>query len=166
MEQIKPEKKLIVISHCILNQNAVVHGWERARGAYPFIINLLREGYSLIQLPCLEFLTLGGRRKPMSYDDYSSLDGFREKCFEMLQPIMKQIMMYLDEGYDYLGVIGINESPNCSISGQRGVLMEEYFTFCNEKNISEKYIEVPTWYSSENEGDFGIVIKNFLGDVK
>lgn len=166
LAEIEPEKKLIVISHCILNQNSVVHGWERAKGAYPFVLNLLKQGYSFIQLPCPEFLILGGERGPMSYDDYNGLPRFREKCKEMLQPIIQQIVMYLEEGYEYIGVIGINESPNCSISEKRGVLMEEYFSYCKENDISEHFVEVPTWYSSENEGNFGNVIQQFLGDVK
>ncbi|WP_376713403.1 CD3072 family TudS-related putative desulfidase [Enterococcus dongliensis] len=158
----QPEKKLVAVSHCILNQNAVIHGWERARGAFPFAIELLSRGIALIQLPCPEFLVLGGNRPPMSYEEYSELPDFRQKCQVMLQPMIQQIQAYQAENYHYLGVIGINESPNCSISGQRGVLMEEFFAKCQEAQLSTNYLEVPTWYSEQDQGAFHEQLQLFL----
>lgn len=31
----KLKREFVVVSHCILNQHAVIPGWERARGAFP-----------------------------------------------------------------------------------------------------------------------------------
>ncbi|WP_376715446.1 CD3072 family TudS-related putative desulfidase [Enterococcus xiangfangensis] len=156
------QKQLVAVSHCILNQNAVVHGLERARGAFPFAIDLLSRGIAIIQLPCPEFLVLGGDRPPMSYEEYAALPDFRQQCQQMLQPIIQQIQAYQAEGYHYLGVIGINESPNCSISGQRGVLMEEFFEKCQKAQLNTDYLEVPTWYSEDSEGVFKEKLHRFL----
>ncbi|REC31279.1 hypothetical protein CF160_01950 [Enterococcus pseudoavium] len=150
------------MSHCVLNQNAVIHGWERARGAFPFAIELLNRGIALIQLPCPEFLVLGGDRPPMTYQQYCDLPNYRQQCQAMLQPIIQQIQAYQAEEYHYLGVIGIHESPNCSISGQRGVLMEEFFTECQKAQIQTNYFEVPTWYSEEEPGDLTAQLAEFL----
>ncbi|MGO3912990.1 CD3072 family TudS-related putative desulfidase [Enterococcus viikkiensis] len=152
----------MAVSHCILNQNAVIHGWERARGAFPFAIELLSRGIALIQLPCPEFLVLGGDRPPMSYQEYQALPDYRQTCQTMLQPIIQQIQAYQAEDYQYLGVIGINESPNCSISGQRGVLMEEFFAACQAAKIQTSYLEVPTWYSETEQQAFSEELQRFL----
>ncbi|WP_429959812.1 CD3072 family TudS-related putative desulfidase [Enterococcus sp. AZ196] len=158
----QPQKQLVAVSHCVLNQNAVIHGWERARGAFPFAIELLRQGIALIQLPCPEFIVLGGDRPPMTYEEYRDLPNYRQKCQELLQPMIQQIQAYQAEGYQYLGVIGINESPNCSISGQRGVLMEEFFSECEKAQIGTSFLEVPTWYSEDDQGDFEEQLQGFL----
>ncbi|WP_332654352.1 MULTISPECIES: CD3072 family TudS-related putative desulfidase [Enterococcus] len=157
-----PQKKLVAVSHCVLNQNAVIHGWERARGAFPFTVDLLKAGIALIQLPCPEFLILGGERPPMTYQQYDKLPNYRHKCQIILDPIIQQINAYQEQGYQYLGVVGINESPNCSISGERGVLMEEFFDLCKEMGINTDYFEVPTWYSEEKQGDLNEQLKIFL----
>lgn len=150
------------MSHCVLNQNAVIHGWERARGAFPFAIELLRSGIALIQLPCPEFIVLGGDRPPMTYEEYHNLPDFRQECQRLLQPMIQQIQAYQTEGYQYLGVIGIHESPNCSISGQRGVLMEEFFAECHKAQIGTNFLEVPTWYSEDDQGNFVAQLQYFL----
>ncbi len=158
----QPQKQLVVVSHCVLNQNAVIHGWERARGAFPFAIELLRRGIALIQLPCPEFIVLGGDRPPMTYEEYHELPDFRQTCQELLAPCIQQIQAYQAEGYEYLGVIGINESPNCAISGQRGVLMEEFFKECQKRQIANNYLEVPTWYEEEEQREFNDSLQVFL----
>lgn len=143
----------------------MIHGWERARGAFPFAIDLLQQGISLIQLPCPEMIVLGGERPPMTYEEYAALPEYRERCRELLKPCLQQIEAYLQEGYQYLGIVGVHESPNCSITGQRGVLMEEFFSMCGEKNIQQKSLEVPTWYQEGEPGDFSKQLKKFLEET-
>ena len=140
----QPQKQLVAVSHCVLNQNAVIHGWERARGAFP------------------EFIVLGGDRPPMAYEEYNELPDFRQTCQELLAPCIHQIQAYQAEGYEYLGVIGINESPNCAISGQRGVLMEEFFKECQKRQIANNYLEVPTWYEEKEQREFNDSLQVFL----
>lgn len=152
----------MAVSHCVLNQNAVIHGWERARGAFPFAIELLSRGIALIQLPCPEFIVLGGDRPPMTYEEYRELPNYRQTCQELLEPMIQQIQTYQAEGYQYLGIIGINESPNCSITGQRGVLMEEFFARCQQAQIGINFLEVPTWYSEDDQGAFKEQLQEFL----
>lgn len=121
------KRNIIVISHCILNQNSVVKGLERGNGPFPIGLNILEKDISIIQLPCPEFLYLGLNRPPMNYSEYNNIKGYREFCKKLLLPIIEQLKTYIDNGYNYLGVMGINQSPNCSISGKQGVYMEEFF---------------------------------------
>lgn len=154
--------KIITISHCILNQNTVVDGLQRAKGPFPFVSRLIEDNISIIQLPCPEFGFLGIDRPPMTYEEYSNLNNYRDYCRNLLRPIIEQLLSYPKDSFNYLGIIGINESPNCSISKQRGVLMEEFFSLCEKNNLSTKYIEVPAWYSTDNQGDFLKTINKFL----
>lgn len=157
-----PGKKVVVISHCILNQNVVVHGLERASGCFPFVHDLLNAGIGLLQLPCPEFQVLGPLRPPMSFEDYNRMPGYRKRCDELIKPIIEQLTLYSSEGYQYFGVIGIHESPNCSISGQRGVLMQEFFDACIKNCLSTNFLEVPVDYTQENEGNFRMKLDEFL----
>ena len=145
-------KKIVLVSHCVLNQNAVIEGWARARGAFPIAKHLIESGAGIIQLPCPELIFKGIGRSPLEYVDYDT-PAYREKCIELLGPLVAQIKEYLANGYTLLGVLGINNSPSCSISGQRGVLMEELFASCTQENIQLFYAEVPENYSEEKLDD-------------
>ncbi|MDL2310500.1 hypothetical protein LJC13_00810 [Peptostreptococcaceae bacterium OttesenSCG-928-C18] len=146
-------KKIIALSHCILNQNSVINGWERANGAFPISKKITEKGIGIIQLPCPEFIYLGINRPSMTYQDYNGIPKYREFCKSILTPIMEQIKSYIENGYDYLGIIGVNESPNCSISGKTGIFMEEYFKLCKEFSINTDYSEIPVWYDEKSDDD-------------
>lgn len=144
------QKKIVVVSHCVLNQNSVINDWERARGAFPFSELFIKEGVGIIQLPCPELIFNGINRPPLSYLDYNT-SAYRKLCRDLLVPYINQLEMYLENGYEFIGVIGINRSPTCSISDRRGVLMEELFLMAQNKRINVSYAEVPETYDELNE---------------
>lgn len=62
-----------------------------------------------------------------------------------------------------VGLIGINNSPTCSIVGEKGILMEELLYLCKEENIELKLIDVPTDYvDGEKRKGFINKLKSFL----
>lgn len=142
-------KNLVLVSHCILNQNSVVKPLARARGAFPIVNKLLESGVGIIQLPCPEFKYLGPGRKPMTKEEYDTKE-YRRLCKELFLPVLSELKQYISSDYEILGIIGINESPTCSISGKRGVFMQEIFKILEEENIYLKYFEIPTDYSEKN----------------
>lgn len=154
-------KKVVLISHCIINQNSVVEPLARAKGAFGFTKELIDSGIGIIQLPCPEFRYLGITRKPMSKTDYDTLE-YRELCRKLFEPILEDLLVYLDNGYEFCGIIGINQSPTCSITGNRGIFMEEIFKMLALKGISPNFLEVPEDYSDNAYTDFMIKVKNFL----
>lgn len=141
-------KKLIIVSHCILNQNSVVKPLARAKGPFPIAKIFLDRGIGVLQLPCPEFKFLGPERIPMNKEEYDTKQ-YRELCKSLFIPILEDIKKYLSFGYDIKGIIGINESPTCSITGPRGIFMEEIFKLLEEEKIFMDYLEVPTDYSEE-----------------
>ncbi len=142
-------KRLILVSHCVLNQNAVVNGWERSAGAYKEIIKaFLEKDIGIIQLPCPEFSVFGENRPPLSKEEYDSLS-YRTCCKALaIEPAM-QIKEYVERGYNVIGILGIADSPSCDTSGNRGIFMEELLRCLDSLPYKFKMIDVPeTYYES------------------
>ncbi len=140
-------KKIILVSHCILNQNSVVYPLARAQGAYKdIIIELMNNDVGIHQLPCPEYKYLGLKREPMTKEQYDN-ENFRNINKSIAVETVNIIKEYIKNGYEVLGIIGINESPTCSINRTKGILMEEIIYILNKENIQLKYIDVPTDYS-------------------
>jgi len=142
------DKKLILLSHCILNQNSVVLPLARAKGGFPIAKSFLDKGFGIIQLPCPEFKFLGPERNPMNKEQYDSLE-YRILCRELFKPILEDIKKYLAQSYSLVGIVGINDSPTCSITGIRGIFMEEIFVMLNEESIDINHFEIPVDYSED-----------------
>lgn len=157
------KKKLIIVSHCILNQNSVVHPLARAKGAYTAIVEkILKEEIGIIQLPCPELLHLGEDRPPTTRDDYDTTE-FRALCKKLLHTVLIQIKEYQRHGYEILGILGINESPTCSLLKERGILMDEFQLALDDLNIALPALGVPTDYMEGNDHkNFFTALDNFL----
>ncbi|MBU3144348.1 CD3072 family TudS-related putative desulfidase [Clostridium sp. CF012] len=142
------DKKLILLSHCILNQNSVVLPLARSKGGFLIAKSLLDQGIGIIQLPCPEFKFLGPQRKPMNKEEYDSPE-YRTLCRELFTLILEDIKKYLTQGYSLVGILGINKSPTCSITGKRGIFMEEIFSILKEQAININYFDIPEDYTDD-----------------
>ncbi len=157
-------KKVIFISHCILNQNTVVCPLARAKGAYRDIVQeIMNNGIGIHQLPCPEYRHLGLKRKPMGKSEYDTVD-YRDLCKRISHDAINQIKEYLDNGYEVIGLMGINESPSCSIRGVEGILMEELLDIAKKEQISLNTIDVPGEYvDGKDNKEFIKELKIFIG---
>lgn len=140
------KKEMVLVSHCVLNQNSVVYPLGRAKGAFRFINLLIDSGIGIIQLPCPELRYLGINRKPMNKEEYDTKE-YRYLCIQLFMPILNEIIAYIQNGYSIVGIIGINDSPSCSITGRRGIFMEEILHLLKKNAIELKYFEVPYDYN-------------------
>ena len=137
-------KRIIFVSNCILNQNVVVDPLARSKGAYSDIVKTIMDyGIGIHQLPCPEFRHLGLSRKPMTKGEYDTSE-YRELSREIGLDAMNIIKEYLDHDYNIIGLIGINSSPSCGISGEVGIMIEEITKVTGEEDIYLKTIDVPT----------------------
>ncbi|WP_372994232.1 CD3072 family TudS-related putative desulfidase [Lutispora sp.] len=159
-------KKVIFTSHCILNQNTVVPPLARAKGPYRDIIEvILDNGIGIHQLPCPEYRYLGLKRKPMTKEEYDTKE-FRKLCKDISKDTIAIMKEYLDNGYNIVGLVGINSSPNCSIIGEKGILMEELLALCQEANVELNIIDVPTDYHDGEKGEeFINRFKEFISNL-
>lgn len=127
-------KKILIVSHCILNQNTVIEEEARAAGAIESAVEwVMKEGYGFLQLPCPEFTYLGLNRPPMTYEQYNTPE-YRKHSREILKPVLDQAEAYVKSGYELVGLLGIQSSPSCDPA--RGVFMEELIAMLQEKEIS------------------------------
>lgn len=156
-------KRVILVSHCVLNQNTVVYSLARARGAYKDIIaELINNDIGIHQLPCPEYRFLGLKREPMTKEQYDTED-FRRLNKSIAIDAVNIIKEYINNGYEVLGIIGINESPTCSINGNKGILMEELINILDYENINLSPIDVPTDYQDGEKGEkFILELKNLI----
>lgn len=83
----KNKKKLLLVSHCILNvrakiQYAVEFETEEERNRKAFLKKVIEEDIQLMQLPCPEFLMYGGRRWDIPQNSLIILfsEDRRERC--------------------------------------------------------------------------------------
>ncbi len=157
-------KKIVLIANCVLNQNSVVSPLARAKGAYREIMDLLMENeVGIIQLPCPETMALGLGRDPMDKSDYLQLDKYVEVCRKSSEHTIETITPYIDSGYEVVGVIGINQSPSCSIFDERGVFMEYLIPLLEEKVKNIRCVDISTSYNEDDNNDEDLVrIKKVL----
>lgn len=108
-------KKILLLSHCLLNANAKVERIALYQGALTdLIVPLIERGYGFLQLPCPEMLHGGMARWGQVKEQYDT-PFFRRHCETLLRPILDQIIDYRAHGYEIVGCIGVDGSPSCGI---------------------------------------------------
>lgn len=112
-------KKIIVLSHCILNTAAKVSQDESGlaeeyRKRDELITEILESGTQIIQLPCPEFLIYGSRRWGHVKEQFKH-PHFISECKKMLEPIIMQLEEYssYSEEFEVLGIVSVEGSPSC-----------------------------------------------------
>ena len=112
----KRSKKILIVCHCLLNANAKVYPLARCGGVYrPVLDQYIAGDVGLVQLPCPETAYLGLNRWGMTREQYDhSL--FRRSCEELLAPIIDQVKAFARAGYQLVGIIGMDGSPNCGVN--------------------------------------------------
>jgi len=121
-------KKIALIAHCALNQNAKLDKCAHCPGAIDDVVQvLLQKQIGMIQMPCPELLYLGLDRET-DYNTNSSVESedtriykrmIEPRCKELLQRIVSdivhQVKEYQRHGFNIVGLIGINGSPTCGV---------------------------------------------------
>lgn len=140
-------KKLIYVSHCVLNQNSVIAGWERSESSFKRVIQLiLDKDISIIQLPCPELKALGLSRPPKTKEAYDYKE-YRNLCDSLSESVISEMKVYLENDYQIIGLIGIEESPTCDTNRNRGIFMEELYHKLKENNINLPSLDIPEDYN-------------------
>ena len=124
----KRGKKLILVSHCILNQNAKLDECAHYPGAILDVVQLLvGQGLGIIQMPCPELIQLGLDRQTdksanptvMSEDTRIAKLMHEKKaqqlCDKIADDIIYQIEEYRKHNFEVVGLLGINGSPTCGV---------------------------------------------------
>ena len=126
-------RQVMLVSHCLLNQNTRYAGGATRPGAVIEVVDeLVGAGYGIHQLPCPERSAWGGVLKPHSLRLYHSkggplypvrgvlLRGFlcwtRLVYWRLARRVARDIVDYRRSGITVAGVVGIGGSPSCGVS--------------------------------------------------
>jgi len=158
----KREKKIIVVSHCLLNCNSKVEGLSVFNGAHDVVRRITNEGYGIIQLPCPEMIMYGIKRWGHVKNQFDT-PFFRSQCRSLLTPYIQQFKDYMENGYSIDSIIAVNYSPSCGydktcisrqcggnsnetgeynveIANEKGVFIEILENMLKEENLNIKII--------------------------
>ena len=146
-------KRVVFVSHCLLNQNTRAINQERYPGIVKEIMELFLEAdIGIVQLPCPQIEQNGGGiKRKFQPGKVLEGNGYRAECKKMSTSIIKQIEKYLKEDYNVVGIVGVEFSPTCAVhqinNGKknvpgRGILIEELESKMQKKNFQVPIIGV------------------------
>ena len=159
-------KKLVFVSHCILNQNSISDSTADFPSQFQEIVELLvSNSIGIIQLRCPELLCLGLNRmddKGCKRELLSENSRIRilleeelnlKKIRNYLKDVLYEISQYKKYGFEILGIIGVNRSPSCGINttsrnneevSGHGVFMNELMVMLEKEGIGIPMIGTKT----------------------
>ena len=86
-------KKVVFVSHCLLNQNARAKSQGKAPGVVKDVMELFLESdVGIVQIPCPHVEHNGGVNRKTSYNNGN---GYEKACKKLSDSIIKQIEQYL-----------------------------------------------------------------------
>lgn len=144
----KRSKRVIFVSFCILAQGFRAEGIVKKFPAVvkPILELLAKRDVNIVQMPCPEIRFEGIRRRPAGKSRYDTVE-YRQLCRGIADEVASFIRDMIDEGYEVLGILGVENSPSCGVNyvierrwrvKGRGVFMEEL-----EGVLREKGLDVP-----------------------
>jgi predicted secreted protein len=150
----KRSRKIVVLAHCILNQNAKVEDIALFPAVIQDVLNLVVErDYGIIQMACPETLHLGLGRWECIKDQYET-PSFKHLCGRIAGEVLDQLEDYERNGYKIGPIIGIDGSPSCGVSKSCRV---------DEKGVNPKWCgsvhSPPSWTITDESGVLFDVIK-------
>ena len=150
-------KKVIFIAHCLLNQNSISDGTAVYPAAFKEIIRMFLDAdIGIVQMPCPELCCLGldrgnihGADSPVVQEntrirhEMMQTDTYK-KLHDLVDNVIHQIMEYKKHGFEIIGIVGTNRSPNCGIDttsdyneelAGMGIFMGELHARLNDEKI-------------------------------
>ncbi|UCG94159.1 MAG: hypothetical protein JSW13_06975 [Candidatus Aerophobus sp.] len=126
-----PNKPIILLSHCLLNQTTRAEETITALATEKLLQLFSSYPIHLEQLPCPEFLFMG-KRKKRTKDEWEKMPGFKKFCGELADQIKEGAKRF--DGKEAFPLVTIARSPCCSsgevyigkrIFAGKGLLVEE-----------------------------------------
>ncbi len=126
-------RRVVFVSHCLLNQNTRYAGGATRSGAVSeFVDELVAGGYGIHQLACPERVAWGGVLKRRSTWLYHSKGTLRYLSRTLLlrmfvwwtrlvyarlaRQVVRDVVDYQRSGIEVAGIVGIGASPSCGVS--------------------------------------------------
>jgi predicted secreted protein len=108
-------RKVVFLSHCVLNQNArIVRAADFPAMLEPLIDYLQKRQVGLIQMPCPEIYCLGLGRRDVRVGLESPAG--RQRLERLIDDVVFTIREYLFQGFEIVGILGKEGSPSCGVT--------------------------------------------------
>jgi predicted secreted protein len=151
----------------------------------------LRNKIGIIDYPCPELTVMGLMRNPQGRMQYDNVF-FREHCAEIADNTMQQVKEFINHNYSLIALIGIENSPSCSInwgkhkinkyntespnvaendSGMKtsvmGIITDEFNKHFQKLDLDVPFLELPVNESIDSERgmNFWIKLKIYSGCI-
>lgn len=123
----KRSKKIVLVAHCLLNQNAKLDQLASRPGVLPKITKeIIESGAGIIQMPCPEMLGIGLDRHctiEATLEDIKTektrvaklMSKEKQLCINLAQHLIFQLKQYKEYNFEIIGVLGVNMSPTCGV---------------------------------------------------
>jgi len=112
----KRAKKIVIVSHGLLNVNSKVEGIATDKGCVKNVVTaLIERNYGIYQMPCPEHICLGIKRWGQSVEQYNN-PFYVEHCENLAHTIINEICDYVNNGYEVKYLIGMDGSPTCGVN--------------------------------------------------
>jgi len=131
-------RKVVLVAHCILNQNAISDGTADFPGADVALVQrLLQAGIGIIQMPCPELNCLGldrgdskGGERPVIEENTRIREAMGQTApARILSTLVERVVFEVEEyrkhGFTIVGLIGIDRSPSCGVNTTSRLDQEE-----------------------------------------
>ncbi|MEM2994743.1 MAG: hypothetical protein QXI91_01835 [Candidatus Bathyarchaeia archaeon] len=142
--------KIVLVAHCILNQNSRVLGLAVEPGAIAEVVDfLVRCGVGIVQIPCPELAFAGLLRQPQTREQYDNV-AFRENCRKIAVEVANQVGSYAKGGVKLVLVVGVDGSPSCGVKEPMGIFMEELRFALNKIGFSAPFCGISLENPSED----------------
>lgn len=134
--------KVVLVAHCVLNQNARISGSARYPAVASGIVDVLtRHNVGMVQMPCPELLYAGLSRASRTKEEYDTPQ-YRKHCRQIASSMARQVQEYLQNNIQVLAILGVEESPSCGIGKISGMLIEELRSELKKRNITVPFHEL------------------------
>lgn len=155
----KRSKKIILVAHCLLNQNAISDGTADFAATIETLSKyILNQDVGIIQLPCPELNCLeldrgnadGSISNVVIENTRIRSNLLKNESQKKLQLLVEQIVFQIEEYIKYkfeiIGLIGINRSPSCGIDStsdkNKEINGKGVFMIFLENSLAKKDIKI------------------------
>lgn len=140
-------KNFVFVPFCLMAQAYQAQGivkYEWKASIKPFMNLLVEHDINIIQMPCTEATFENSLiRDPKGISKYDT-EKFNKHCEKVSEEVANQITTIIDNGYNIIAILGIEQSPSCCVNyiytnngmeKRMGLFMEKLYKKIQKYNI-------------------------------
>ncbi|NLC65683.1 MAG: hypothetical protein GX752_01920 [Clostridium sp.] len=143
------DKKIMVVTHSILNQLALAEDKRLTEGPIPVIKDLTDLNVQLVQIPNIDNYYSLKLEREITEEDRNT-EEFKEYTRQFILPLVNDVMDHVKKGAKFLGVLSYRGDNTQSVEPQNSPIMVEVFRLFDRKCMITPYYEIKENLSAED----------------